>query len=458
MTLTASEVARWAYGVNFDEIPPAARQVARSGILDAISVSLSGSRLDATRIVTQVALTGNADEKSASLLGQGRRASLMDAALINGTAAHAELFDDNSQPMISHPSSPLVSALLPLGQVRRKSGREVLTAYACGFEVSVGLGRALNPGLYEKGWHVTRSLGLLGTTVACAKLLGLGVDQTVAALGIASSMASGLRQNFGTMTMALHVGLTARDAVHAALLAEAGLLSDPQSLEGKYGYFQCFSGQQPRAVLLGQPWELLASGLIFKPYPSGAPTHAAVEAAIDIHRALHGAVDDIASVRCRVHPWNAMTLRDEPVRDTLQARVSMRYCLAAGLRYGELTSQQFEPACLADAQMQRLMSVVTIDVDDSLPDNGLFPSEVQVQTKSGQVCSVRREIPPGAPQRGWSLEEAQNKFRICGQGILSTQALDQSWALGMALEHCEEISELCVNLQGDRPTKFGRLP
>ena len=58
-------------GVNFDQIPPAARQVARSGILDAISVSLSGSRLDATRIVTQVALTGNADEKSASLLGQG---------------------------------------------------------------------------------------------------------------------------------------------------------------------------------------------------------------------------------------------------------------------------------------------------------------------------------------------------------------------------------------------------
>lgn len=41
----------------------------------------------------------------------------MDAALINGTAAHAELFDDNSQPMIADPSSPLVSALLPLGQV-----------------------------------------------------------------------------------------------------------------------------------------------------------------------------------------------------------------------------------------------------------------------------------------------------------------------------------------------------
>ena len=450
MSLNAFDVAHWAQEVSFDEIPLVARQVASSGIFDAISVSLSGSRLDATRIVSRVALAGNADAASASLIGQGRRASLLDAALINGTAAHAELFDNNSQPMIAHPSSPLVSALLPLGQVRRKSGREVLTAYACGFEVSVAVGRALNPGLYEKGWHVTRSLWLLGTTVACAKLLGLGVDQTVAALGIASSMASGLRQNFGTMTMALHVGLTARDAVHAALLAEAGLLSDPQSLEGKYGYFQCFSGQQPEGVLLGQPWELLASGLIFKPYPSGAPTHAAVEAAIDIHKALHGTFSDIASVRCRVHPWNAMTLRNEPVRDTLQARVSMRYCLAAALRYGELTSRQFDSACLADEQMQRLMTLVCIDLDDTLPDNGLFPSEVQVQDKSGQVHNVRREIPPGAPQRGWSLEEAQNKFRNCGQGILSTQALDKSLALAMRLEQCEQISELCVSLEGGR--------
>jgi 2-methylcitrate dehydratase PrpD len=124
-----------------------------------------------------------------------------------------------------------VSALLPLGQARSLSGAEVLLAYVAGFEVNVVLGRQLNPRLYEAGWRMTRTLGVLGVTAACCRLLKLGPQPSRAALGIAASMASGLRQNFGTMTMALHAGLTARDAVHAALLAEKGFQSDGEALE-----------------------------------------------------------------------------------------------------------------------------------------------------------------------------------------------------------------------------------
>ena len=174
-----------------------------------------------------------------SVIGHGFKADVLAASLANGTAAHAELFDDNSEPMMAHPSASLVSALLPLGQSRGLGGADVLLAYIAGFEVNVVLGRQLNPRLYEAGWHVTRTLGVLGVTAACCRLLQLGPQPFRAALGIAASMASGLRQNFGTMTMALHAGLTARDAVHAALLAEKGFLSD--------------SGRARRQVRLLQP-------------------------------------------------------------------------------------------------------------------------------------------------------------------------------------------------------------
>ena len=113
--------------------------------------------------------------------------------------------------MMAHPSASLVSALLPLAQSRGLSGAEVLLAYVAGFEINVALGRQLNPRLYEAGWHVTRTLGVLGVTAAYCRLLKLGPRPFKAALGIAASVASGLRQNFGTMTMALHAGLTARD-------------------------------------------------------------------------------------------------------------------------------------------------------------------------------------------------------------------------------------------------------
>src|SRR5260370_40909268 len=98
---------------------------------------------------------------------------------------------------MAHPSASLVSALLPLGQSRGLGGAEVLLAYVAGFEVNVVLGRQLNPRLYEAGWHVTRTLGVLGVTAACCRLLQRGPAPFRTAPGIAPSVASGLRPHFG---------------------------------------------------------------------------------------------------------------------------------------------------------------------------------------------------------------------------------------------------------------------
>ena len=249
---TIDQIAAWAGGLAAGQVPPAAFALAKKAFLDTLAVSLSGSQLDSVRIVTALAreLGQGHGHGPCSVIGHGFKADVLAAALANGTAAHAELFDDNNEPMMSHPSASLVSALLPLGQSRGLGGAAVLLAYVAGFEVNVALGRQLNPRLYEAGWHVTRTLGVLGVTAACCRLLELGPLPFRAALGIAASMASGLRQNFGTMTMALHAGLTARDAIHAALLAEKGFLSDTDALDGKYGFFNLFAGARPKALPL----------------------------------------------------------------------------------------------------------------------------------------------------------------------------------------------------------------
>src|SRR5262245_32975028 len=127
------------------------------------------------------------------------------------------------------------------------------------------------------------------------------------------------------MTMALHAGLTARDAVQAALLAEKGFLSDAEALDGRYGFFNLFAGappQWPNATLpFGRPFELVQSGIIFKPYPSGAPTHAAVHAALALHARLKDRLHEVASIVCLVHTWNFMTMREGVPTERLRARV-----------------------------------------------------------------------------------------------------------------------------------------
>jgi 2-methylcitrate dehydratase PrpD len=349
--------------------------------------------------------------------------------------------------MIAHPSAPLVTALLALGEARRASGRDVLYAYAAGFEIGVKLGRMLNPALYEHGWHATRVLGVLGTTAACGRLLALPPERIAAALGIAASMASGIRQNFGTMTMALHAGLTARDAVHAALLAQRGFGADPAALDGKYGYYALFAGQQPELLPLGEPFELLSSGIIFKPYPSGAPTHAAVDAALALRARLGDDISRINRITCFVHPWNAMTLREEEPRDALQAKVNLRYCIAAALRHGELTFRQFSEAALADKLLTELRRRIDVQISKKLPDNGEFPAELRITTTGGEELAERRDVPPGGSTRRLGDAEVIAKLRACAAERLEPATVERVIELVRGLERLESVAPLCEALQ-----------
>ncbi len=442
------QIAAWVGELESGQVPPASLALAKKAFLDTLAVSLSGSQLDSARIVTALARELGQAGGPCSVIGHGLKADVLAAALANGTAAHAELFDDNNEPMMSHPSASLVSALLPLGQSRGLGGAEVLLAYVAGFEVNVVLGRQLNPRLYEAGWHVTRTLGVLGVTAACCRLLKLGPLPLRAALGIAASMASGLRQNFGTMTMALHAGLTARDAVHAALLAEKGFLSDTDALDGKYGFFNLFAGAKPQALPLGRPFELVQSGIIFKPYPSGAPTHAAVHAALALYDRLGDRLHDVAGIVCRVHPWNFMTLREGVPADSLRARVSLRYCVAAALRFGALGSPQFTDQALADPLVQKFMTMIEIRQADDLPDNGLFPAAVEVRLADGHRDTVRCDIPPGAPAMPMSEAEADRKYRSCASVVLDGPAIERTRAMILGIDRLADVGELCVALEG----------
>lgn len=265
-------------------------------------------------------------------------------------------------------------------------------------------------------------------------------------------MASGLRQNFGTMTMALHAGLTARDAVQAALLAEKGFLSDEEALDGKYGFFNLFAGGPPKcppgSLPLGEPFELIQSGIIFKPYPSGAPTHAAVHAALALHGRLGDRLRDVDGIVCHVHPWNFMTLREGIPADTLRARVSLRYCVAAALCFGALGSAQFTDAALGDPLVQKFMALIEIRQAGDLPDNGLFPAAVEVRLANGESARVHCDIPPGAPANPMSDADADQKYRSCAGVVLDPPAIERTRAMILDIDRLADVGELCSALEG----------
>lgn len=448
----AAGIAEQVCALRLEHIPEPALELIRRAHIDTIGVALLGTRLESAQVAARVGLDLHVSGPS-SVWGMGAKTDVLTAALINGTAAHAELFDDNSAPMIAHPSAPLVAALLPLAQARRSSGAEVAVAYCAGFEVGVGLGRVLNPAHYEAGWHATSVLGVLGATAACAKLLRMDSGRTAQAIAIAVSMASGVRQAFGSMAMALHSGLCARNAVHAALLAEAGFAADSEALEGRYGFFRLYAGGPPeRLPTLFEPFELLVSGIIVKPFPTGAPTLAAIDAALRL-RSRIGDPDRIARIECYVHPWNEMTLRKEPPSDTLKAKVNLPYCVSAALVFGRLTYRELEGDCLRDPRVAALIGRTTIATSANLPDNAEFPAELVVTLDDGNRLVERCEVPPGGSSRPLPRELLLEKFASCAELVLDPNAQRATVADLDRLELLPDLATLCERLEGhmERP-------
>src|SRR5687768_1798451 len=254
------------------DVPDAVLAQVRRAALDTIGCMLAGAS-EPVAAITRAIARAEGGAPLCTAVGTSLRTSPTWAALANGAAGHAHDFDDTSFALMGHPSVPLLATALACGEAEMADCATVALAYVVGFEIDAALGEALNPEHYTRGWHATTSIGTLGCAAAAARILALDATQTRHALGIAASLASGLKENFGSMTKPYHAGHAARNGVLAAQLAREGLNASDSALDGRQGYAAAFPGATlgPDAFdLLGRRWEIMHSGIAVKPYPSCA--------------------------------------------------------------------------------------------------------------------------------------------------------------------------------------------
>src|SRR4029079_1527409 len=177
-------------------------------------------------------------------------------------------YDDVLSMMPAHPSAVIVAALLASLHGQPVNGAAFIEAYIVGVEVGGRIGLGMTNGHYQRGFHATGTLALFSGLAALAKLGRLDVHTTQQAFGIAASMASGVRRNFGTMTKPLHTGLAARSALTAVRLATSGFTAEPDIFEAKSGFFAAYGTSASNADVtargLGKPYILVDPGLALK--------------------------------------------------------------------------------------------------------------------------------------------------------------------------------------------------
>src|SRR5438034_7111137 len=326
-----SVIAEFIVKSRWEDCPVAAVDAARRAILDCVGVMLAGAAEPAARIVQQIA-ESEGGAPLATIVGTRRRTGAVWAALANGTAAHALDFDDTNFAMLGHPSAPVLSAALAAGELALADGRAVVHAFLLGFEVETTLAEVLNPAHYERGWHATCTLGTMGAAAAAARLLGLDAGQTRTALAVAASQASGLKENFGTMTKPFHAGHAARSGVLAALLAREGWTASDQAIEGPQGFLHVLGAGQLRMeplATLGAPWKILTSGVAVKPYPSCACTHSIIDSALELRRIHAIAPEQVEHVTVGVAASVRRILIHSNPRIGLEAKVSAELSASA---------------------------------------------------------------------------------------------------------------------------------
>ncbi|MBI4184103.1 MAG: MmgE/PrpD family protein [Proteobacteria bacterium] len=445
----ANDLAERIAGFGYEQLSPTALAWAKVAIADTLAVTVAGACEPCVERLER-ALALEPSEGPCVVVGRGRRAGALHAALVNGTAAHALDFDDTSKSMGGHPSAPLLPVLLAGADAFRASGRQVLAAYAVGFETECKLGRAVNFQHYEKGWHPTATLGTIGAAAAAARLLGLDEPAIATALAIAVSFASGVKANFGTMTKPLHVGHAARNGLLAALLAREGFDAQTLAFEHRQGFFEVFNGRgaYDAAKALagwGAPPEIESPGVGLKQYPSCASTHAPVDALLAILRRERLGHADVAEVGARVHPRRFGHIDRPDPANPLEAKFSLVYCLARALVDGTLAPGHFQAETHRDPVVRTVMGRIrTGPFPADAPETAnQFAAEVTVRTTDGRTLVERIDQAVGrGPEKPIPEAAFRAKFEDCTRPVLGAEAAARLYELAIDLERMARAAAL----------------
>lgn len=450
MDVTA-KIAQFVVNAAYEKLPAKAIETAKVAVRDCLGVALAGSREEDAKICAEIARQEQAKEET-SVIGQGFKTSALNAALANGTAAHAMDFD-HSFTLMGQPTAPIIPAIFALGEALGASGRRIIEAYSVGYEVTGKLVHSLRESEHD-GWHAPSSVGSFGAAAACAKLLGLNASQVEMALGMSASMAGGVVANFGTMTKPLHVGLGARNGVLAAKLAAGGYTANGKAIESGFGFYKVLHAGTPidekPIEELGRSYALLSDGIRIKPYPCGGLTHQVIDSILEF-RTKHGLTPEMVErvdVDVVKHTFERIVFKVP--QTSIQGKFCMPYLVARALIDGKVSLHAFTDAAVRDQNVLKLAERVQMNLDNNLKktDPGGRPCRVTVRLKNGQVLCREVQHAKGGPEFPMTEDELKGKFTECAREALSAEAADRALALIDGLEKVDNVRTLTEILRG----------
>jgi 2-methylcitrate dehydratase PrpD len=401
-------------------IDPAGLPAALLAKLQDLAVDVVGLCLAARREnYVGATLAACDDDGPCTAIGHGRRLGAAGAALVNGTAAHGEDFDDTFEGGPVHAGAVVVPAVLAACERHRPEGEAALIGIAAGVETLCRLGLVAPKLVHKAGFHPTAVFGAMAAAAGVAAALGLGRRGIVDALGIAGSMAGGIIEYLaeGAWTKRMHAGWAAQSGLRAALMARHGFNGPRTVFEGTHGLFHGFAhttkGDYDALIGdFGTRWA--AETLAFKPYPCGTMTHPYIDCARRL--AARGIrAEDIDELICEVGEgtvhrlWEPLADKQRPANG-YAGKFSTPYCIAAGFVRGNVGLGDFTDAAVKDPAVLALAAKVRYAIDPDNPYPKEFTGHIRAVLRDGTIVEERQPYLRGGAHEPLSRADIEQKF------------------------------------------------
>ena len=416
----AERLADQAAAITADRLPAEVRARAEELLIDVVGLCVAARHTDYVKAVIAGVDAGG----PCTAIGQQQTFSAEAAALINGTATHGEDFDDTFEGGPVHSSTVIGPAVLAAAERFGCAGPDVLAGFVAGVETLCRLSMVIPKAIHKSGFHPTAVLGAMGATLAVSRAMRLNKKQTVDALGIAGSMASGIIEYLaeGAWTKRLHAGWSAQVGIQAARLGQQGFLGPRTVFEGTHGLYYAFarSAEGNYDVLtrdFGRDWYL--SRITFKPYATGTMNQPYVDCALRLARKGFAA-EDVADILCEtaegyVHRlWDPLPVKQRPAND-YAAKFSAPFNIAVAFVTGGAGLAAFTEKTVRDERILALAGKVKYVVDPNNPYPRAYTGHVRMTLRDGRVFEERQPHIRGGAQEPLSRAEIEDKFRLNAQ-------------------------------------------
>lgn len=376
----------------------------------------------------------------ASAVGVSAKISSQQAAFYNGIISHAVEYDDTNKIAIAHPGAPVIAAALATAEACGSTFSQYSMGVAAGYEAMIRLGGAINPDHYEF-WHTTGTCGTFAAAAAAARIMGLDAGKMETAMGIASTMASGLVYVFGSDAKLVTVGNAARNGLVSAQLAARGFTAPEDAFAGHKGYAQSANGKKDLSFMVpGSGDKLMLEDAYYKMHASCGHTHSALDALQILMSENSFAIDDVDSVEVYVYRVARELCAGYQTETESAAKFSMPFCIASMLHSGKCTLAEFRPEALHDEALRDWARRITIMEDPAYSADypQLRRERVILHLRDGSTLAKQVDLPQGKPP----YQFIEQKFNSLAEMIVSHKCAEGIKHTILNLPECDSMEVL----------------